>query len=95
MTTPDAIDFFAGRAQGAPAVPANIGPPPTGGKFEKWSGVLGKLVSSPGSSGGLSMLYVNQLRNMRQQTINRPAASVNLQDIDNGMDAMTQDLGVE
>lgn len=91
VKVPDAIEFFGQRSSGPPAVPS-AQPNVTSGKLEKWGAILEQVVASPGASGGLAEAYVNQLRNLRKNAVNRPATSVNLNDVDDGLEAMLGNL---
>lgn len=94
LDVPDAIQFFGQRAAGPPSIPSG-GSGATGGKLEKWGPILSSLVSQPGTSGGLAQAYISQLRRLRQEAVNRPVASVNFQDIDDGLEGMLGAMGAE
>ena len=94
LNIPDAIDFMASRSSGAPAPPiATTGV--TGGKLELWGPLLERMVTGPGSSGLLAQAYIRQLRRLKQTRINRPAVTLNLNDVDDGLEAMNRELEVE
>lgn len=94
LDVPDAISFFGQRAAGPPSIPSG-GSAPTGGKLEKWGPILSSLVSQPGTSGGLAQAYISQLRRLRTEAMNRPAASVNFHEIDDGIEGMLGAMGAE
>ena len=87
---PDAIEFLGQRSQGTqvPTTTQGAG----GDRFETWRPLLERLVVGPGSSGHLAKAYIEQMRGARQGLVNRPAAVIDMHDIDDGLEAMVTEL---
>lgn len=94
MQLPDAIDFLGERNGSEFGPPGNL-PDTPGGKLSSWQPILERLISGPGSSGGLANLYIKQMRRARQETFMRPAVQISLDDIDAGIQGMVDELEAE
>jgi hypothetical protein len=82
---PDAIDFFGGGD-------ALSMPPPLSDvaqeRLDDWLPLLRELIMGPGSSGLLAGALINQYRIMRQTPATFQATWIDLEDVDDGLEAM-------
>jgi hypothetical protein len=89
MNIPDAIEFLGQRQGGEFNIPGR-GRQVMNEQALNWMPLIRQIVVGPGSSGLLASAFINQARKMAQGK--PPAAIIDLDAIDDGIEAMLEEL---